>query len=260
MVDELAGMRPRRVAELRALTAGGADPLVPTPFGERPLSAGLPVRVFDLWAHEQDIRRAMGRAPRISGLGAEVSLDRVLAMWPRALPPAMEGVDGELAIEVTGPEPSTLTIPLGASGPTATLRGDLGDITRVFCGRVRPGDDLLTGDPALVEALRKVVPCYAFTNTNASHMATWSKLFPGVVGAFDRIFASHELGLRKPEPAAFERVCRLAGVAAASTLFFDDLPHNVQAAQQFGLQAVLVRSPNDVAHALRAVGLDPQLG
>ncbi len=112
----------------------------------------------------------------------------------------------------------------------------------------------------LVEAMRKVVPCYAFTNTNALHMATWSKLFPGVVGAFDRIFASHELGLRKPEPAAFERVCRLAGVAAASTLFFDDLPHNVQAAQQFGLQAVLVRSPNDVAHALRAVGLDPQLG
>lgn len=154
VVDELAGMRPRRVAELRALTAGGADPLVPTPFGERPLSTGLPTRVFDLWAHEQDIRRAMGQPARITGLGAEVSLDRVLALWPRALPPAMEGVDGELAVEVTGPEPSSLTITLGAGGPVATLRGDLGDVTRVFCGRVVPGDDLLTGDPALVEALR----------------------------------------------------------------------------------------------------------
>lgn len=109
----------------------------------------------------------------------------------------------------------------------------------------------------LVEAMRKVVPCYAFTNTNASHMAAWSTLFPGVVDAFDRIFASHELGLRKPEAAAFERVCHLAGVAAASTVFFDDLPHNVQAASHFGLQAFLVRSPQDIANGLRAVGLDP---
>lgn len=154
VVDELAGLRPRRVAELRALTVGGDNPLVPTPFGERPLSAGLPTRVFDLWAHEQDIRRAMGHPPRIDGLAAAVSLDRVLAMWPRALPPAAEGVDEELVIEVTGPQPSTTTITLGAGGPVATLRGDLGEVTRVFCGRIVPGDDLLTGDPTLVAALR----------------------------------------------------------------------------------------------------------
>ncbi len=107
-----------------------------------------------------------------------------------------------------------------------------------------------------VEALRQVVPCHAFTNTNASHMAAWSRLFPGVVGAFDRIFASHQLGLRKPEAAAFERVCQLAGVTATSTVFFDDLPYNVQAARHFGLQAFLVRSPHDIADGLRAVGLD----
>ena len=154
VVDELAGLRPRRVAELRALVADGADPLVPTPFGERPLSAGLPMRVFDLWAHEQDIRRAVGLAPRTDGLAAEISIDRTLALWRRALPSEAEGVDGELVIEVTGPEPSSLSITLGAGGPVATLRGDLGDITRVCCGRVVPGDDLLTGDPGLVEALR----------------------------------------------------------------------------------------------------------
>ena len=108
----------------------------------------------------------------------------------------------------------------------------------------------------MVEAMREVVPCYAFTNTNASHMATWTRLFPGVVGAFDRIFASHEMGLRKPEPAAFERICQLTGVKAASTVFFDDLPENVRAAINFGLQAYLVRSPKDIVHSLRAVGLD----
>ena len=106
----------------------------------------------------------------------------------------------------------------------------------------------------LVEAMRGILPCYAFTNTNASHMATWSKLFPGVVGAFDRVFASHELGLRKPEREAFDRISHLTGAPAASILFFDDLPENVQAAANAGLQSVLVRSPQDVALALGPLG------
>lgn len=110
----------------------------------------------------------------------------------------------------------------------------------------------------LVEAMRGILPCYAFTNTNASHMATWSKLFPGVVGAFDRVFASHELGLRKPERAAFDRICLLTGASAASVIFFDDLPENIQAAESAGLQGVLVRSPDDVALALRSLSHGPQ--
>ncbi|MCA0244031.1 MAG: HAD-IA family hydrolase [Proteobacteria bacterium] len=105
-----------------------------------------------------------------------------------------------------------------------------------------------------VEAMRGVLPCYAFTNTNASHMAAWSRLFPAVVGAFDRIFASHELGLRKPERAAFDRICDLTDTPAASILFFDDLAENVLAAEDAGLQGVLVKSPEDVAAALLALG------
>lgn len=106
----------------------------------------------------------------------------------------------------------------------------------------------------LVEGMRGILPCYAFTNTNASHMAAWSKLFPGVVGAFNRIFASHELGLRKPERAAFDKVCYLTGTLAASIVFFDDLPENVEAAMDAGLQGVWVRSPEDVASSLRSLG------
>lgn len=106
----------------------------------------------------------------------------------------------------------------------------------------------------LVESMRRVLPCYGFTNTNASHMATWSKLFPGVLGAFDRVFASHQLGLRKPERAAFDRVCALTSTSAGSILFFDDVAENVQAAEDAGLQGVLVKSPEDVAAALRSFG------
>ena len=104
---------------------------------------------------------------------------------------------------------------------------------------------------ALIEEAHQRFPCYAFTNTNASHMARWSRLYPGVVAAFDRVFVSHQIGLRKPEPAAFEYVCKATGIPAASFVFFDDLPENVQAAQRVGLRGVHVRSPADVAAALR---------
>jgi epoxide hydrolase-like predicted phosphatase len=107
----------------------------------------------------------------------------------------------------------------------------------------------------LVEAARQKLPCYAFTNTNASHMKTWSALFPRVVSAFDRVFASHQMGLRKPERAAFDYICRTLALSPESILFFDDLAENVRAAQEAGLLGVLVRTPQDVATALRlAVG------
>lgn len=102
----------------------------------------------------------------------------------------------------------------------------------------------------LVEVARRAVPCFAFTNTNATHMARWSRLFPAVVGAFDGIFASHEIGLRKPERAAFEYVARAIGFPAASLVFFDDVAENVAAAAEAGFRACLVRSPQDVAVAL----------
>ena len=106
----------------------------------------------------------------------------------------------------------------------------------------------------LVERARQTLPCYAFTNTNASHMQRWSTLYPRVVSVFDKIFASHQMGLRKPEPAAFDYICQDLALAPDRILFFDDLAENVQAARAAGLQAVLVRTPQDVANALQAVG------
>jgi putative hydrolase of the HAD superfamily len=94
-----------------------------------------------------------------------------------------------------------------------------------------------------------------FSNTNASHKETWTHLYPEVVHAFDSIFASHELGLRKPEPQAFARIAALIGTRPADILFFDDLPENVEAAKDCGFQAVLARSPSDVRDALERAGL-----
>lgn len=108
----------------------------------------------------------------------------------------------------------------------------------------------------MIQTQRQTLPCYAFTNTNPSHQSTWSRLYPGVVQAFDQIFASHKLGMRKPEAEAFMRVCQLIRTRPVEILFFDDLPENVDAALNSGLQAVLVRSPQDVRAALSQLGAE----
>jgi putative hydrolase of the HAD superfamily len=109
---------------------------------------------------------------------------------------------------------------------------------------------------ALVSAVRSQVPCYAFTNTNAAHMDVWEQRFPRVVNAFDRIFASHRIGLRKPDAEAFAQVAESIGVAPGSIVFFDDVAENVRGATTAGLSSVLVTEPADVRDALAAIGLN----
>ena len=76
------------------------------------MSVALPVRVFDLWAHEQDIRRALGLPIRTECVAAEVALERSLLGWSMALPKRLE-VDAELVVDVTGPRPFEQRISLG---------------------------------------------------------------------------------------------------------------------------------------------------
>jgi glucose-1-phosphatase len=107
----------------------------------------------------------------------------------------------------------------------------------------------------LVEQVRRRVPCYAISNTNDAHMAEMRRAFPGLLPRFDHVFASHEIGHRKPQPAAFEHVLREIGLPATQVLLFDDLPANIEGARALGLQAVLVRGPADVRAALAGRGL-----
>lgn len=57
----------------------------------------------------------------------------------------------------------------------------------------------------------------------------------------DVIVYSHEVGLAKPDPAAYELVTRLLGVEAGEVLFLDDVEANVVAARALGWHAVLHR-------------------
>ncbi|WP_431096567.1 HAD-IA family hydrolase [Polaromonas aquatica] len=131
------------------------------------------------------------------------------------------------------------------------LQDDLAHITQgwnaIFGGEI-------TETLNLVREARAHLPCYVFSNTNATHQAVWTALYPSLAQSFERIFVSSEIGYRKPERRAFEYVANAMGVPLDAILFFDDHPDNVEGARAAGLQAVQVRGPADVRAALQRIG------
>ncbi|MFF2189899.1 HAD family hydrolase [Streptomyces sp. NPDC058155] len=55
----------------------------------------------------------------------------------------------------------------------------------------------------------------------------------------EQIVYSHEIGIEKPDPRAFEAACASLEVGPESCFFVDDVPANVEAARGAGMQAHL---------------------
>ena len=108
--------------------------------------------------------------------------------------------------------------------------------------------------PLLARAAKRL-PLYAFSNTNNAHVEYFPVIYAGVLGHFREMFLSSSIGLRKPDAEAYDHVVRAIGVPAERIVFFDDLAENIEGARARGLTAVHVRSPDDVAQALAALGI-----
>lgn len=93
----------------------------------------------------------------------------------------------------------------------------------------------------LLDELRgRGVATACLSNTNDSH---WSIMHDAAgpyavnMSKLDHRFASHLLGLRKPDAAIHRAVERQTGVAAGNIVFFDDSPDNVAGARTCGWRA-----------------------
>ena len=127
---------------------------------------------------------------------------------------------------------------------TETLLGELrGFVTGPLDGALELLDDLRP---------RYRVAC--LSNTNRLH---WPEMFRemGLVERFERSFASCDTGLLKPDPEAFEHVCRELGLPPGEILFFDDARLNVEAAQDLGFAAARTHGPADCRRELERRGL-----
>ncbi|MEQ0563112.1 HAD-IA family hydrolase [Amycolatopsis sp. NEAU-NG30] len=80
----------------------------------------------------------------------------------------------------------------------------------------------------------------------SNDVSEWSKLLRERFGLGEYItswFVSGDIGVRKPDPAAFTTVCRRLDVIPERMLLIDDREENVTAARTAGLQALRFGTP-----------------
>jgi len=110
------------------------------------------------------------------------------------------------------------------------------------------------GSHAILKRTAARVPTYLFSNTNALHIDfirerfTFPRLVRGAI-------LSHELGLRKPDPAIYRAALKLSGTKPQETVFVDDLKPNVEAARALGFIAIRFRGAADLRRRFRELGL-----
>ena len=105
----------------------------------------------------------------------------------------------------------------------------------------------------LLPALAERYALYGFSNTNDTHAEFWRAEFGTELAAFESIFVSSEIGLRKPDAPAFEYVCREMRSHPQQTIFLDDTLENVKGARYCGLDARHVTDEHAVVEELKAL-------
>jgi HAD superfamily hydrolase (TIGR01509 family) len=103
---------------------------------------------------------------------------------------------------------------------------------------------------ALLPELAKHYDLFAFSNTNAVHAESFCGRYPEALAHFHRMFLSHEVGVRKPHPAAFMHVCEQINTPPRDVLFIDDSAENIEGALTAGLDAHHLYKEQDIAAKL----------
>ena len=108
---------------------------------------------------------------------------------------------------------------------------------------------LLPGAKELLALLRPRFRLAALSNSNELH---WDRNTNdiGVTELFEVAISSHQVGLRKPDPAIYRLALDRLRVSPDAVLFFDDLKPNVTAASALGIRAFQVEGVEEVRRCL----------
>lgn len=113
---------------------------------------------------------------------------------------------------------------------------------------------LLAGDvrPEMVAALDRVIAAGYRTACLTNNVTKAKDIDPTaneradvakVMARFDVVVESSKVGVRKPEPAFYERACELLDVQPTDCVFLDDLGINLKPAKAMGMQTIKVGDP-----------------
>lgn len=143
-------------------------------YGTVTLAEFLDLRAFDVWVHEQDLRRALATPGNLDSAGAAITRDVLLARLPRAVAEdAGAPPKSAVVFDISGPVEFLRTVRVDANGigtvdgspslgPIVTFTTDWETFVRLTCGRLRPrktADRLkVEGDADLADRILATFP------------------------------------------------------------------------------------------------------
>jgi putative hydrolase of the HAD superfamily len=187
------------------------------------------IRICDNWSHACEVAGVANSAAQLT---------------PRA--------QSALHEVVCAAEVGELNVRAFADACSAILKIDSQDIVRIS------NNYLLGPFAGVTELLRELkragVMTACLSNTNENHWRlvtdpSDTNYLP--LELLDYRFASHLLGMRKPEARIYEHVERQTGVAPDRITFFDDLEENVAAASNRGWDGCLIQNDTDPIAQIR---------
>ncbi len=98
----------------------------------------------------------------------------------------------------------------------------------------------------ILQQLRNHFDLFLLSNTNEIHEEVFNNTLmhdhgiPNIGVFFDRVYMSHRVGLRKPMPEIFLRVLEENNLKPEETLFIEDSPQHIEAANKLGIQTIFL--------------------
>jgi epoxide hydrolase-like predicted phosphatase len=101
----------------------------------------------------------------------------------------------------------------------------------------------------ILTEVKKTYRIFLLSNTNSLHVSYYSRKLEKQYGKngferlFEKVYYSHQLGMRKPDRNIFKYVLQDSRLVPHETFFIDDNPENITAAREFGIIAYHLAAP-----------------
>ena len=112
---------------------------------------------------------------------------------------------------------------------------------------IEPGDD---GIESIVRSLGEEYQLALLSNTNPIHFEHIKKKY-AVIGLFEHIILSFEIGVMKPAVLAYEKLIAATSKSPQKHLFIDDRIENINAAKEVGIDGIHYNSVDNLRRELK---------
>lgn len=111
----------------------------------------------------------------------------------------------------------------------------------------------IQGVSETIESISKKFSVVALSNTNQTHCQYMKIKYSSILSKFNKVYYSHEILERKPNPGAYERVMTDFHVSSSETVFLDDLVENIAGASKLGIQTIHVTDYSSMISGLKSL-------